>query len=148
MLNELRIDRASKVRTKAGKALGFTLIELLIVIVIMGLLMSLVAPAMFSKVDSTKVKTAQLQLEMFRTSLEAYRLDLGTYPSALEELRNSSKSGWDGPYLPKSIPLDPWGNQYRYRVPGDDGRPFTLSSLGQDGQLGGSDDAADIVYIE
>ena len=148
MLNELRIDRASKVRTKAGNALGFTLIELLIVIVIMGLLMSLVAPAMFSKVDSTKVKTAQLQLEMFRTSLEAYRLDLGTYPSALEELRDSSKSGWDGPYLPKRIPLDPWGNQYRYRVPGDDGRPFTLSSLGQDGQLGGSDDAADIVYIE
>jgi general secretion pathway protein G len=133
---------------RAVKASGFTLIELLIVIVIMGLLMSLVAPAMFSKVDSTKVKTAQLQLEMFRTSLEAYRLDLGTYPSSLEELRSSSKSGWDGPYLPKSIPLDPWGNDYQYRVPGDDGLPFSLLSLGQDGQQGGSDDAADIIYVE
>ena len=56
--------------------------------------------------------------------------------------------GLGQPHLPKSIPLDPWGNDYQYRVPGDDGRPFTLASLGQDGQLGGSDDAADIVYVE
>ena len=133
---------------RVKSASGFTLIELLIVIVIMGLLMSLVAPAMFSKVDSTKVKTAQLQLEMFRTSLEAYRLDLGTYPSSLEELRNSSKPGWDGPYLPKSIPLDPWGNDYQYNVPGDDGRPFSMLSFGQDGRPGGTDDAADIIYDE
>ena len=135
-------------RKRVKSASGFTLIELLIVIVIMGLLMSLVAPAMFSKVDSTKVKTAQLQLEMFRTSLEAYRLDLGTYPSSLEELRNSSKPGWDGPYLPKSIPLDPWGNDYQYNVPGDDGRPFSMLSFGQDGRPGGTDDAADIIYDE
>lgn len=137
------------IRSKSvNKLSGFTLIELLIVIVIMGLLMSLVAPAMFSKVDSTKVKTAQLQLEMFRTSLEAYRLDLGSYPSTLEELRSSSKSGWDGPYLPKSIPLDPWGNDYQYSMPGGEGRPFDLLSFGQDGQPGGADDSADIVYVE
>ena len=65
---------------------GFTLIELLIVIVILGLLYSLVAPAMFSKVDSTKVKTAQIQLEMLRTSMEAFRLDMGDYPEALSQL--------------------------------------------------------------
>ena len=91
----------SKKRTV--KASGFTLIELLIVIVI-GFAHVTGGTGYVLKVDSTKVKTAQLQLEMFRTSLEAYRLDLGTYPSSLEELRNSSKSGWDGPYLPKSIP--------------------------------------------
>ena len=95
---------------------GFTLIELLIVIVILGLLYSLVAPAMFSKVDSTKVKTAQIQLEMLRTSIEAYRLDMGDYPNALSELRESSGAGWDGPYLPKSVPKDPWGNDYFYKV--------------------------------
>lgn len=127
---------------------GFTLIELLIVIVIMGMLMSLVAPAMFSKVDSTKIKTAQLQLEMFRTSLEAYRLDMGVYPDALEELRSSSKAGWDGPYLPKSIPADPWGNAYVYELESEDGQPFRLLSMGKDGQVGGRDDDADVVYEE
>lgn len=127
---------------------GFTLIELLIVIVILGLLYSLVAPAMFSKVDSTKVKTAQIQLEMLRTSMEAYRLDMGDYPNALSELRESSGAGWDGPYLPKSVPKDPWGNDYFYKVPGDGGAAFALMSLGKDGREGGSDDAADIPYEE
>ena len=127
---------------------GFTLIELLIVIVILGLLYSLVAPAMFSKVDSTKVKSAQIQLEMLRTSMEAYRLDMGDYPNSLSELRESSGAGWDGPYLPKSVPKDPWGNDYFYRVPGDGGAAFSLMSLGKDGREGGSDDAADIRYEE
>lgn len=127
---------------------GFTLIELLIVIVILGLLYSLVAPAMFSKVDSTKVKSAQIQLEMLRTSMEAYRLDMGDYPEKLSQLRDSSGAGWDGPYLPKSVPKDPWGNDYVYKVPGDDASPFTLMSLGKDGREGGSEDAADIRYKE
>ena len=130
------------------RSFGFTLIELLIVIVILGLLMSLVAPAMFSKVDSSKIKTAQAQMEMFRTALDTYRLDLGDFPESLEELRSSDKKGWDGPYLPKSLPLDPWGNPYEYRIPGNDGMPFLLFSYGKDGKLGGSDDAADIVYKE
>lgn len=127
---------------------GFTLIELLIVIVILGLLYSLVAPAMFSKVDSTKIKSAQIQLEMLRTSMEAYRLDLGDYPSSLSQLREPSGRGWDGPYLPKSVPQDPWGNDYFYKSPGDDGRAFTLMSFGKDGAQGGSGDAADILYEE
>ena len=127
---------------------GFTLIELLIVIVIMGLLYSLVAPAMFSKVDSTKVKSTQIQLEMLRTSMEAFRLDLGDYPTSLSELRESSGSGWDGPYLPKSVPKDPWGNDYFYKVPGDGGLAFTLMSFGKDGSEGGVGDSADIRYEE
>lgn len=127
---------------------GFTLIELLIVIVILGLLYSLVAPAMFSKVDSTKVKSAQIQLEMLRTSMEAFRLDLGDYPSSLSELREPSGAGWDGPYLPKSVPKDPWGNDYFYKVPGVSGLAFTLMSFGKDGTEGGTGDAADIRYEE
>ena len=130
------------------KQSGFTLIELLIVIVIMGLLYSLVAPAMFSKVDSTKVKSAQIQLEMLRTSMEAFRLDLGDYPTSLSELREPSGVGWDGPYLPKSVPKDPWGNDYFYKVPGDGALAFTLMSFGKDGSEGGAGDAADIRYEE
>ena len=127
-------------------ARGFTLIELLIVIVILGLLLSLVAPTMFSKVSSSQRKTALAQMQMLATSLDTYRLDLGDYPPNLAELRQSSKPGWDGPYLPKDVPLDPWGHPYQYQVPGKEGQPYALLSLGKDGQVGGEDDNADIVY--
>lgn len=124
---------------------GFTLIELLIVIVILGLLASLVGPAMFSKVSSSQRKTAATQMQMFETALDTYRLDIGRYPDVLEELRVSKKSAWDGPYLPKDLPMDPWGNPYSYEVPGKDGKPYQLASLGADGKPGGEDDNADIL---
>jgi len=123
---------------------GFTLIELLIVIVILGLLLSLVAPAMFSKVSSSQRKTALAQMQMITTSLDTYRLDLGEYPATLDELRHSTKKGWDGPYLPRDVPLDPWGNPYVYTVPGEDGKPYAILSYGKDGRLGGEGDDADI----
>jgi general secretion pathway protein G len=126
------------------RRLGFTLIELLIVIVILGLLLSLVAPAMFSKVSSSQRKTALAQMQMLSTALDTYRLDLGEYPTALDELRHSDKKGWDGPYLPRDVPLDPWGNPYVYKVPGDDGKPYSIMSYGKDGQPGGEGDAEDI----
>jgi general secretion pathway protein G len=125
---------------------GFTLIELLIVIVILGLLLSLVAPTMFSKVSSSQRKTAMAQMQMLATSLDTFRLDLGGYPVNLAELRQSTQAGWDGPYLPRDVPLDPWGHPYQYKVPGDNGQPYTLSSLGKDGSPGGEGDAEDIVF--
>jgi len=125
---------------------GFTLIELLIVIVILGLLLSLVAPVMFSKVSSSQRKTAMAQMQMLATSLDTYRLDVGDYPATLTELRSSTKPGWDGPYLPRDVPLDPWGNPYVYAVPGTDGKPYALSSYGKDGKPGGDGDNADIVF--
>jgi general secretion pathway protein G len=128
------------------KLKGFTLIELLIVIVILGLLASLVAPTMFSKVSSSQRNTASAQMQMLQTSLDTFRLDMGDYPDTLEELRRSDKQGWDGPYLPKEVPLDPWGNSYVYRKPGENGAPFYLASMGKDGQPGGEDDNADIVH--
>ncbi|OBP15330.1 type II secretion system protein GspG [Rheinheimera sp. SA_1] len=130
---------------KVSKMKGFTLIELLIVLVILGLLASLVAPKMFSKVDSSKIKTAETQLKLIETALDTYRLDLGQHPENLDELIKSSKKNWDGPYLPKDIPLDPWGNPYVYTVPGIDGKTFSLMSYGKDGRVGGADDNADIV---
>jgi len=125
---------------------GFTLVELLIVITILGLLMSLVAPKMFSKVDSTQRKTAAAQMNNLEVSLDTFRLDVGSYPNELSELRSSNRRGWDGPYLPKDVPLDPWGNPYQYQIPGKNGAAFSLISYGKDGQQGGTDDNEDIVH--
>ncbi len=125
---------------------GFTLIELLIVLVILGLLASLVAPKMFSKVDSSMIKTAQTQMKLIETALDTYRLDVGQHPDSLDELLKSDKKNWDGPYLPKEVPLDPWGNPYIYSRPGDNGKPFNLMSYGKDGRSGGDDDNADIIH--
>jgi general secretion pathway protein G len=125
---------------------GFTLVELLIVITILGLLMSLVAPKMFSKVDSTQRKTATAQMQNLETSLDTYRLDVGSYPENLSELIKSNKRGWDGPYLPKAVPLDPWGNPYQYEKPGTEGKAYNLKSFAKDGQEGGSEDNQDIEH--
>jgi general secretion pathway protein G len=125
---------------------GFTLVELLIVIVIMGLLASLVAPQMFSKVSSTQRKTAIAQMQMLQTALDTYRLDMGGYPNNLNELVQSQNQAWDGPYLPKNVPADPWGTPYFYISPGPNGKPFELTSFGSDKQLGGDEDDADIIH--
>lgn len=125
---------------------GFTMIELLIVIVILGLLASLVAPKFFSQLGTAERGVASAQMNAFETALDTYRLDMGSYPSSLEELRKSDKPRWDGPYLPKAIPLDPWGNPYVYSVPGEDGNPYKIMSYGADGQPGGVDGNADIVH--
>jgi len=125
---------------------GFSLMELLIVLVILGLLGSLVAPKMLDKVGSSKKKTAVAQMQMFETAIDTYRLDIGSPPSTLEELRNSNNPSWDGPYLPKAIPMDPWGKPYVYSVPGANGMPYTLMSLGLDGKEGGTDENEDIIH--
>ena len=130
--------------TSKRRPTGFTLIELLIVIVILGLLLSLVAPTMFSKVGSSQRKTAMAQMQMLSTALDTFRLDVGDYPAALAELRNGTRPGWDGPYLPRDLPLDPWGNEYIYLVPGRTGRSFELLCYGSDGEPGGLDVAADL----
>ncbi len=130
---------------------GFTLIELLIVMIILGLLAALVAPKMFQKVGTSKQKAAKAQISMIGTALDALRLDVGGYPSSeagLEALRkNPGLGGWDGPYLSKDVPKDPWGNPYVYRAPGDHG-DYDLYSLGADGQEGGEGENADVLGWE
>ena len=125
---------------------GFTMIELLIVIVILGLLASLVAPKFFSQLGTAERGIASAQMNAFETALDTYRLDLGSYPQNLEELRKSSNPRWDGPYLPKAIPMDPWGNPYVYITPGEDGNPYKIMSYGSDGKPGGTDNNEDIVH--
>ncbi len=130
---------------------GFTLIELLIVMIILGLLAALVAPKMFQKVGTSKQKAAKAQISMIGTALDAFRLDVGGYPSSeagLEALRkNPGLGGWDGPYLSKDVPKDPWGRPYVYRAPGDHG-DYDLYSLGADGQEGGEGENADVLGWE
>lgn len=122
---------------------GFSLIELLIVMVIMGMLASIVAPKLFGNVDKSKVKTAQAQLQNISTALDTYRLDVGKYPGSLTELQSSSEFGWSGPYLKKEIPVDPWNNSYIYEL--HDTGDYTLKSFGQDGKEGGEGLSEDIV---
>lgn len=122
---------------------GFTLVELLIVIVIIGLLGSLVAPEMFSKIGSSKQSTAKAQMQMFETALDTYYLDVGDYPEDLNSLTKSDAAGWDGPYI-KKLPVDPWGNPYMLTTPGSDGANYVIMSLGKDGQQGGDGENEDI----
>lgn len=125
---------------------GFTLIELLIVIVILGLLTSIVAPNFFSKLSTSERGVAEAQMAAFSMAIDTYRLDMGKYPGKLIELRKDDSPRWDGPYLPKDIPLDPWGNEYQYIVPGKDGEPYQMFSFGSDGKIGGSNNDADIIF--
>ncbi|MCF8105979.1 MAG: type II secretion system major pseudopilin GspG [Desulfohalobiaceae bacterium] len=127
---------------------GFTLIELLIVMIIVGLLASLVAPKMFRQLGESKQKTARAQIELLGTALDTYRLDTDKYPTTqqgLKALREKPQGveDWNGPYLPKPVPKDPWGNEYVYKSPGEH-NPYDLSSYGADGQSGGEGEDADI----
>lgn len=127
---------------------GFTLIELLVVITILGLLAVLVVPKMMGRVGPAKQKAALAQIELFGTALDTFRLDAGRYPTTAEGLQalraNPGVDGWNGPYLQKEIPLDPWGNAYVYISPGSH-EDYDLISLGADKTQGGEGENQDIV---
>jgi general secretion pathway protein G len=128
---------------------GFTLVEILVVIIIIGLLAALVGPKLFGKVSGAKLKAAKAQIELFGTALDAFRLDVGRYPTAEEGLnalreKPSGAEAWQGPYLPKEIPSDPWSRPYVYKSPGEHG-DYDLVSLGLDGAEGGEGENQDVV---
>lgn len=129
---------------------GFTLLELLVVIVIIGLLAAYVGPKYFSQLSKSEVTVAKAQMEAFEKSLDTYRLDVGRYPTteegmgALMAAPPAAGAKWNGPYLKKGVPKDPWGNPYLYRAPGAKAE-YEIISTGKDGQPGGTGDNADIV---
>ena len=136
-------------RKRISNESGFTLVELMVVVIIIGLLAALVVPKFFGKVEQSKVKAAQAQIELFGAALDQYRLDNGKYPTTSEGLeslrtRPGGASNWSGPYLKKEIPTDPWGRSYIYTSPGthDD---YDLVSNGADGAPGGEGENQDIV---
>jgi general secretion pathway protein G len=136
-------------RRKIKGEKGFTLIEILVVVIIIGLLAALVGPKLFGKVSAAKQSAAKAQIELFGTALDTFRLDVGRYPTAEEGLKAlrekpSGVEGWQGPYLPKEIPIDPWGTPYVYKSPGEHG-DYDLISYGLDKVEGGEGENQDIV---
>ena len=152
---------AEPVRTAAGQigsimfaatnkrsAGGFTLLELLVVMVIIGLLVGYVGPRYFAQIGKSEVKATRAQIDAFEKALDQYRLDTGRYPTTEQGLnvlnvRPENEAKWSGPYLRKAVPVDPWGNPYVYRSPGEHGE-FDLLSYGKDGKIGGTGEDADI----
>jgi general secretion pathway protein G len=127
---------------------GFTLLELLVAVVIIGLLAGYVAPKYFSQVGKSEIQVAKAQIDAFDKALDQYRLDLRRYPSTEQGLKAlvekpPNEAQWNGPYLRKAVPLDPWGKPYVYKAPGARG-DYELLSYGRDGQPGGTGENADI----
>ena len=142
---------ASSLKPQASSlTAGITLIELLVVVTIIGLFAALVAPRLWNKISGAKQTVARQQINDFMTALGAYRLDTGTFPSTEQGLqalrtRPSSVERWDGPYLPKDVPQDPWGHPYIYKYPGEHGDEPDIISLGADGREGGEGENADVL---
>ena len=134
------------------KQRGFTLLELLVVMVIIGLLAGYVGPRFFSQIGKSEVSTTKAQIDAFEKGLDQYRIDVGRYPSSEQGLQAlmtapAGESRWQGPYLRKAVPADPWGNPYQYSIPGRDGLPFAIYSWGADGQAGGEGNDADVGFL-
>lgn len=128
---------------------GFTLLELLVVLVILGMLAAYVAPRYFGQVGKSEVRVAHVQMDALSKALDAYRADVGRYPTTQQGLRvlferPPNLSRWQGPYLKKAVPDDPWGNPYGYAMPGANGLDYSLSSFGRDGRVGGTGEDADL----
>ncbi len=134
---------------------GFTLLEMIVVLVIIGLIMGLVGPRLFSQADRAKVQTANTQIKMLRGALETMRLDINRFPTEQEGLQllvnkpsdPALAALWRGPYLSDAVPLDPWEHPYHYSPEPSGNQPFTLYSYGADGKPGGTGINADIGYL-
>lgn len=124
------------------------MLELLVVMVIIGLLAGYVGPKYFSQIGKSEIKATRAQIDALSKALFQYRLDVGHYPSTEQGLvalvqQPANETKWDGPYLSKAVPLDPWGAPYVFTMPGEHG-DFDLLSYGKDGKPGGEGEAADI----
>ena len=128
-------------------SMGFTLIELLVVMVILAMLAAIVGPKLFTKVGKGKQAAAKTQIEMLGQALDSYRLDTGHYPNTSQGLNalvtNPGVEGWDGSYLKKALPNDPWMKPYQYQSPGTHG-DYDLFSYGADGAPGGEGENKDV----
>jgi general secretion pathway protein G len=137
------------IRPTRLKRTGFTLLELLVVVAIIGLLAAFVGPRLFGNVSKSEITTAKAQIEAFSRALESYRLDTGKFPETAQGLqvlvnKPADTPRWNGPYLQKEVPLDPWGNPYAYKRPSSTNRDFEIMSFGRDGAPGGTDENADL----
>ncbi|ODS90853.1 MAG: type II secretion system protein GspG [Comamonas sp. SCN 65-56] len=142
------LNRCRIARPRASASRGFTLIELLVVLVILTLLAGLVGPKVLDQLSGAKVKTARVQIGELEQAADLFKLDVGRYPTDAEGLRGlaerpATARGWNGPYLKKGLPEDPWGHAYQYKFPGRGGNP-DIFTFGADGRPGGDGENADV----
>jgi general secretion pathway protein G len=138
-----------RIDVKPSSKKGFTLVEILVVMVIIGLIASLVGPRLFPKLGKGKQSAAKAQIELLGQGLDQFRLDVGRYPTTQEGLNAlmvnpGGIDQWEGPYLKKELPKDPWERPYIYQCPGTHGE-YDLFSYGRDGALGGEGEDKDVV---
>jgi general secretion pathway protein G len=140
-------------RNKRARQAGFTFIEILVAMMILLILLGGAGFAYVRYVAHARVVAAKNQIEAFAIALNSYYLDSGRYPTAEQSLKalvekpilEPVPSDWTGPYLTKAVPKDPWGREYEYSVPGPNGLPFGIRSLGADGLEGGEGNDKDVV---
>jgi general secretion pathway protein G len=134
-------NEKTKAIEQAARA-GFTLIEILLVVAIIGILAALAAPKLTGKAKAAKITAAKVDIDSIGTALDMYELDNGQFPPSLQALVSNpgGKDSWNGPYLKKGMPKDPWKNDYIYRTPGTkDPNGYDLKSMGPDGMESGDD---------
>jgi len=133
----------------AARQAGMTLIEILVVLVLIGIVMGVLGGNFIGKGEKAKGDAAKIEIGQIGQTLDLYKLEIGRYPSTQEGLQAliTAPAGvdkWNGPYWKnKTIPKDPWGNEYKYTSPGQHGA-FDILSLGADGKEGGEGADKDI----
>ena len=140
----LRRDRRHIRRANSG----FTLMELMIVLVIIGVLAAAVTPVLVSRADKAKVTRAKGDIKHIADQVKLFKMEQNRYPDAMEDLVNrpSFAKDWpEGGYLEK-VPRDPWGADYIYKKPADNGKEFDIAAYGADNQQGGEGFDADLSY--
>ncbi|MCW5964895.1 MAG: type II secretion system major pseudopilin GspG [Bryobacterales bacterium] len=137
-------------RARAAGQAGITLIEMLVVMTIIALFATLVGPRLLSQGDKARVTKARADIAGLKTALNMYKLDTGVFPTTEQglkalEVAPQGLKNWQGPYLSEELVMDPWGNPYDYRFPGQRGNEPDIISYGADGVPGGEELNADIV---
>ena len=126
------------------------MIEIIVVVTLIGLIMAWVVGRVFGQGENAKAKIAKSQMQDVMGALDLYKLDTGKFPTGQDGLKAlvqapSGVSNWNGPYLRRAEQLkDAWNNDWIYRSPGTDNRPFEIVSFGADGKEGGEGADRDI----
>lgn len=146
--NNLKQRSPQRLRIDRQKG-GFTLIEMLVVVLILAILAALIVPRVIGRTSDAKRAKAASDIATLSSLLQQYRVDNDSFPTTEDGLsalrvQPSGATNWRGPYTSKSIPTDPWGNEYSFEAPGPDGQDYVIISYGADGAPGGDGDNADI----
>ena len=142
------MSRIEHRKSKIKNSSGFTLVEIMLVVIIIGVLAAMVVPRFAGRTEQAKIARASSDIAAIGLGLDLYELDLGQYPASLTELvakeapagmSQEGRDKWNGPYLKKGLPKDPWGRDYQYNKESQHNQDYDLFSLGPDGQPGNDD---------